>query len=436
MKITLGRLGGACCALLAATAALGSGQARAEDGNEGLPNSDVYFGAFGGLHMVLGEWDLSYFADEGISPESSVVFGARLGLQATSWFAIEAELGFVPFVLPVDGGGLAMNWTGSMLFSPIDHKFSPYAMIGFGMYHSAYGDLGHDADWEFHYGFGLRAMMSDWMALRIEGRHIVTDSYTIGSASNVAFTIGVDVFPWAFTEEPKEQDYDGDGLVGKDDDCPMVAGPARTRGCPDSDGDGVRDSEDRCPTVPGLPINRGCPDTDGDGVFDDVDQCPTVPGVPEHQGCPAPVQDSDGDGIPDSEDRCPTIKGVKEAQGCLPTEFDKFAGAVEDINFDTNRSTLKPKSFGILDEAVKLLVQYPTIQIDIHGHTDNQGTDDYNMKLSDDRANSVRQYLVDKGIDPSRLTARGFGESEPIAPNTTGNGRAKNRRTEFKIRAK
>ena len=171
-------------------------------------------------------------------------------------------------------------------------------------------------------------------------------------------------------------------------------------------------------------------------MFDDVDDCRTVPGVPEYRGCPAPVQDSDGDGIPDSEDKCPTIKGVKEAQGCLPTEFDKFAGAIEDITFDTNKATLKPKSFAILDEAVRLLNQYPTIMIDIHGHTDNQGPDAYNQTLSDNRAKAVLDYIVGKGIDPSRLSSRGFGESEPIAPNTTAAGRAKNRRTEFKIRAK
>ncbi len=435
MKITLGRLGGAC-ALLAATATLGSDQAWAGEGDKGLPNTEVYFGAFGGLHMVLGDWDLSYFADEGISPESAVIMGARVGLQASSWFAVEGEIGFLPFVLPVGGGGLAMNWSLNTLWSPFDFPVSPFGLVGIGMYHSAYGDLGKDADWDFHYGFGIRAMLNDFMAFRFEGRHIVTDSYSDGSASNVEFTLGVDVFPWSYAEEKVEKDYDGDGLVGKDDDCPMVAGPATTRGCPDADGDGVRDSDDRCPTVFGLPINQGCPDTDGDGIFDNNDECPTVPGVPEHRGCPAPVQDSDGDGIPDSEDKCPTIKGVKEAGGCLPTEFDKFAGAVEDINFDTNKATLKPKSFAILDEAVKLLVQYPTIQIDIHGHTDDQGPDAHNQTLSDNRANAVLDYLVQHGIDRGRLTARGFGESEPIAPNTNAAGRAKNRRTEFKIRAK
>ncbi len=435
MKTTLGRLGGAC-ALLAATATLGTNQARAGEGDKALPHPEVYFGAFGGLHMVVGEWDLSYFADEGVSPESGVVFGARVGFQATHWFGVEGELGFVPFTLPQGGGGLAMDWALNLMFSPFDFKLSPFGLIGVGMYHSAYGDLGDDADWEFHYGFGLRAMLNEWAAFRIEGRHIVTDSYTEGSASNAEFLLGVDVWPWSYTEEKQEQDFDGDGLIGKNDDCPMIAGPATTRGCPDSDGDGVRDSEDRCPTMPGLPINQGCPDTDGDGVFDDVDDCRTVPGVPEYRGCPAPVQDSDGDGIPDSEDKCPTIKGVKEAQGCLPTEFDKFAGAIEDITFDTNKATLKPKSFAILDEAVRLLNQYPTIMIDIHGHTDNQGPDAYNQTLSDNRAKAVLDYIVGKGIDPSRLSSRGFGESEPIAPNTTAAGRAKNRRTEFKIRAK
>lgn len=433
MKITLRRLGRATCALLMATAMIGSQPAHAGEDDEALPNPEVYFGGFGGLHVVVGEWDLSAIADEGVSPESGVIFGIRAGFQVTYWFGFEGEIGFVPFVIDkTDGGGLAMNWSLNTLWSPFDFKLSPYGLIGVGMYHSAYGDLGGDADWDFHWGLGLRAMLNEWAAFRIEGRHIVTDSYTEGSASNVTWTLGVDVWPWSYVGE---QDTDKDGILDKDDDCPTIPGPASTRGCPDRDGDGIRDKDDRCPDLPGPAINQGCPDTDGDGIFDDVDACPTVPGVPEHKGCPPPVQDSDGDGIPDDQDKCPTVKGVKEAQGCLPTEFDKFTGAVEDINFDTNKSTLKPRSFKILDEAVKLLKQYPTIRIDIHGHTDSQGPDAYNQKLSEARANAVRQYLVDKGIGPERLTAQGFGESEPIAPNNTAAGRAKNRRTEFKIRA-
>lgn len=432
MKITLGRLGSACCALLAATA-ISQGTAHAGPDDKGLPNLEMYFGAYAGLHAVVGDWDLSYFADEGISPGTGVVFGLRVGLQATHWFAVEGEVGFVPFILENDGGGLAMDWSLNTLWSPFDWKLSPYGLVGIGMYHSAYGDLGDDADWEFHYGGGIRSMMNEWSAFRIELRHIITDSYSEGSASNVQFTLGMDVWPWSYTEG--EKDLDGDGLVGKDDDCPTVYGPASTRGCPDTDGDGIRDRDDRCPTLPGPPMNQGCPDTDGDGIFDDVDECKTVPGVPEYKGCPAPVIDTDGDGIPDAEDKCPTVKGLKELQGCLPTQ--EFANLkVEDILFVTGSAKLSRRSFEVLDAAVKLLQQYPTVLLDIHGHTDNQGPDEMNQKLSEDRAASVVDYLISKGIDRERLTSRGFGEKEPIAPNNTAEGRQKNRRTEFHIRTK
>jgi len=434
MKMTLGRLGSACCALLAATTMLGSNPpARAGDGEEGLPHPQLYFGIYGGLNAVLGDWDLSYFADEGVSPESGVVFGARVGFQATHWFSVEGNLGFVPFVLPGNGGGLAMNWSLDTLWSPFDFKLSPYGVVGIGMYHSAYGDLGKDADWEFHYGFGLRAMMTDWMAFRVEGRHQVTDSYTEGSASIVEFTLGVDVWPWNYSEEKKEQDLDGDGLIGRDDDCPTIPGPAITRGCPDTDGDGLRDLDDRCPTLPGPIANQGCPDTDGDGVFDDVDECKTVPGLPEYKGCPAPIADSDGDGIIDSEDKCPNEKGLKELGGCLPTE--QFANLkVEDILFETGSAKLKRKSFETLDAAVGLLNQYPTVVLDIQGHTDDQGGDAMNQTLSENRAAAVVEYLIGKGIARERLTSKGFGESQPVAPNNTAEGRQKNRRTEFHIR--
>lgn len=195
MKTTFGRLGTGICALIATTAMLGSNPARAGEGTQGLPGLSPYIGAFAGLNVVAGNWDLGREADSGVSPESGVAFGVRGGLQVTYWFGFEGEVGFLPFNLDDDqGNGLAVTWSLNTLWSPLDFKLSPYVLLGLGMYQAAGSDLGLDADWDFHWGLGLRAMLTDWVDFRIEGRHLVTDSYTSGLASNFAWTLGVEFF--------------------------------------------------------------------------------------------------------------------------------------------------------------------------------------------------------------------------------------------------
>lgn len=196
MKMTFGRLGTATCAVIAVTAMLGSNPARAGEGNDGLPSLKPYVGAFAGLHLVAGKWDLGRDADSGVSPGSGVAYGVRGGLQVTHWFGFEGEIGFVPVSLDddQDRDGLAMTWSLNTLWSPLDFKLSPYVLLGVGMYQATGDDLGLDADWDFHWGLGLRTMLVDWVSFRIEGRHIVTDSSESGLASNFAWTLGVEFF--------------------------------------------------------------------------------------------------------------------------------------------------------------------------------------------------------------------------------------------------
>ena len=195
MKMTFARLGMGTCAVIAATAMFGSDGAHAEDGSKGLPALKPYVGAFAGVHVVAGNWDLGRDADGGASPETGVVYGVRGGLQVTYWFGFEGEIGFVPVDLDdTRGDGLAMNWSLNTLWSPFDFKLSPYVLLGIGMYQATGSDLGLDADWDFHYGLGLRTMLTDWAAFRIEGRHAVTDSYSSGMASNFSWTVGAEFF--------------------------------------------------------------------------------------------------------------------------------------------------------------------------------------------------------------------------------------------------
>jgi outer membrane protein OmpA-like peptidoglycan-associated protein len=218
---------------------------------------------------------------------------------------------------------------------------------------------------------------------------------------------------------------------------------------PDRDGDGYPDSVDKCPDVKedGQPPDKsdGCPaplDSDKDGIPDSADKCPNDPedkdGIEDADGCPE--QDADNDKVPDVEDKCPLEPGprskIAEKNGCPSltkvTEEGEVA-LMRPIEFDTGKATIKPVSFEILDEVVTLMDARPDIRMFISGHTDTKGGHDMNVKLSKDRAASVMRYLISKGIAESRLSSEGYGPDKPKADNNTEEGRAKNRRVDFKI---
>ena len=211
-------------------------------------------------------------------------------------------------------------------------------------------------------------------------------------------------------------------------------------GCPlDTDGDGVYDYLDKCPDTPkGVAVNSsGCPlDTDGDGVYDYLDKCPGTPeGAPvDSSGCPL---DTDGDGVYDYLDKCEgTPKDLKvDADGC-PILMKKTATVDLEIQFDTNKADIKDQYLGRLKELADFMATYPETKAVIEGHTDSVGSAAYNQKLSQRRAESVRDYLVQNyKISPNRLTAKGFGEERPVTSNDTEEGRQKNRRIQAVISA-
>ncbi len=251
-----------------------------------------------------------------------------------------------------------------------------------------------------------------------------------------------------------DPDNDEDGVIDPDDKCPMEPGVPEAEGCPmgDSDGDGLTDDIDKCPNDPedkdGFEDEDGCPDVDNDkdGVLDVDDKCPLDPedkdDFEDEDGCPDP--DNDKDGFLDKDDQCPnepeTINGNKDDDGCPDKGKTKVIlkkekiEILEKVYFDTAKATIKPRSFNLLGQVASILKAYGDItKVRIEGHTDSRGGDAYNKQLSDDRAKSVRQYLIDKGIAPDRLEAVGYGEERPIASNQTGQGREQNRRVEFRI---
>lgn len=235
-------------------------------------------------------------------------------------------------------------------------------------------------------------------------------------------------------------DPDRDGLIGENDRCPTQYGPPENQGCPDvdTDKDGLVDRLDKCPLEPGPKENQGCPDKDrdGDGLVDRLDSCPDQPGPLENNGCP--LLDTDKDTIPDKDDKCPYEPGPKETQGCPPpkkfimVEKDEIK-LLQQILFATNKWDIKPASFPLLDEVVSVMKSRPTMRVHIEGHTDSRGTLKWNMQLSKNRAESVRKYLVDHGLEAERLTSDGYGPTRPLCPEKTAACYDRNRRTQFVI---
>jgi|TARA_B110000459_G_scaffold9635_1_gene9839 outer membrane protein OmpA-like peptidoglycan-associated protein len=230
-------------------------------------------------------------------------------------------------------------------------------------------------------------------------------------------------------------DSDGDGIKDSDDACPNVAGLATMNGCPDADADGIADKDDMCPNAKGTKANKGCPDTDGDGVVDKNDKCPTAAGPVANGGCAWP--DTDGDSILDKDDKCPNVAGVASEGGCpeiISNEaqmgMNSFAQA---ILFKLESASFESGVTDMIDGMLAIMNEYPQAEFAIKGFTDNSGSVSGNLKLSNSRANAVKDYLIANGIPAARLTAVGFGQDSPIASNKTRAGRVQNRRVEVKV---
>jgi len=235
------------------------------------------------------------------------------------------------------------------------------------------------------------------------------------------------------------KDKDEDGIVDKLDACPKVSGPVENNGCPwgDTDGDGLLDNVDECPEVAGPLENKGCPwgDKDEDGIIDKLDACPDEAGPLENKGCP--WKDNDGDGVLDRDDDCIDEVGTVANNGCPEEVIEKLQKTLNDyakvILFNYGKSSIKAESNKVLSDIIMVLKFYPNARFSIEGHTDSIGSYELNKRLSDARANAVKSFLVKNGIDPSRLSAIGYGERKPIVTNMYKDGRAQNRRVEINL---
>jgi outer membrane protein OmpA-like peptidoglycan-associated protein len=237
-------------------------------------------------------------------------------------------------------------------------------------------------------------------------------------------------------------DTDQDTVLDKDDACVSIVGPVENKGCPwvDTDGDTLLDNVDECITIAGPVENKGCPwpDTDGDSVLDKDDNCPNVVGLVANSGCPEVIKDADNDGVVDAEDACPLLFGPADNKGCPKVTEETLSQLkieARSIFFNSGKATLsdtkKEEVSGRLDAIKEILKNYPNAKFSINGYTDNVGNPKANLNLSKARAKVVMDALIAKGVNPENLTAKGFGDKNPVQSNKTAKGRAENRRTEI-----
>ena len=378
---------------------------------------------------------------------------------------IDKYVRFAPTAVGHDSRGYLVSNPGDLMYYGVDAtiKYSfmnlinskvidPSISVGGG--YTFFGDSSYGT---LNPGAGLTIWFTENVGLEVASRYKKSfgdrdDAGVPDAPSHFQHTAGI-IFKFG------GKDTDGDGIYDKDDACPEVAGLKEFNGCPDTDADGIQDSADECPNDFGLAALNGCPDTDGDGVADKNDACPTVFGLAALKGCP----DADGDGIADKDDKCPTVAGPKENGGCpwpdtdgdsvldkdddCPTvagpasnrgcpevtieALDNLKIQARAIYFNSGKATFKAGDVPArLDAMANILKNYPNAKFSVEGHTDSDGADAMNQKLSEDRANVVREALLERGIKAENLNAVGFGEGSPVETNKTAAGKAKNRRTE------
>lgn len=433
-----------------------------------------------------GTWELGPYVGyawpddfDPANPDHDWLFGFRFGRFFSPVWSIEGSLQHFSTDADTTSAGAGFtqgdftmdSFRANLLynFRP-GHVVRPFVTAGLGAEKVDADDLGSDTSPGFNIGGGLRWFFTEHFGLRGDLRFV---TYQMGGdidqrENNWEETVGL---VWAFGGAPPA-DSDGDGLDDKKDKCPNTPKGATIdlSGCPiDSDKDGVYDGLDKCPDTPkGWPVDakgcprdsdgdnvsdgadqcpdtpkyakvdpKGCPiDSDGDGVYDGIDICPNTPkgATVDAKGC---TMDSDKDGVVDGLDRCPdTPRGDKvDANGCSEKAPEPLAGkaslVLEGVNFETNLAILTSSSLHILDGVVRSLKDWPEVNVEVDGHTDSSGASNFNKKLSQARADAVKNYLVSKGIDPARLTAKGYGSSRPLVDNKTPEGRAQNRRVEL-----
>ena len=433
--------------------------------------------------VPFGGWtffDNEIKAATGLMLNNDVYLGGRLGVRVFSPLWLDLAGGYTKTKTCDD---MDASWThlsaNLMLVSSQPRRINPFVSLGGGVSKFVPRWSPDQADGTFEAAAGAKVKLTNSIGLRLEARNVLLvpkKNYSKAHIDNIVAGAGL-----VFAFGGKDEDSDGDGVSDRRDKCPGTPRGCTVdaNGCPiDSDGDGVCDGPDQCPNTPhGASVDaKGCPtDSDGDRVWDGIDKCPDTPTgcTVDERGCPidsdgdgvcdgvdtcpnttqgckvdasgCPV-DTDGDGVCDGLDKCPdTPHGTKvDSDGCPPpsevqqreTELlDTGMIRLQDIKFETAKANILPESRHNLDVVGEVLSKWPQLKIEIGGHCDSRGSDAYNLRLSRRRVASVRAYLLEhfSKLEALQLIAKGYGESQPLVPNTSPENMAQNRRVEFKV---
>jgi OOP family OmpA-OmpF porin len=389
-----------------------------------------------------GEWYVAiapvFTDDDGKRLIDDSIAGAQVngGYQFTDVFSVEGIVGYSDIAGFPGQEHLDIGVNVLSHLNP-DGKFSPYILVGAG-YLGTETTTGSEENRPsaslgigFNWGLGSSAF-----SIRGEYR----SRFAIETSNNLTDRIATLGLQYTFGRRSPERlaDGDNDGVPDYADQC-LNSEPGVVVdgvGCEifiDTDRDGVMDRKDLCPDTPaGVPVDAfGClSDNDRDGVTDDIDQCPnTVSGAAvDANGC---ERDDDNDGVVNHRDNCPnTYAGVRvDINGCEILDIIELRG----VSFATNSDRLLSGAEQVLNDAIEWLNQHPRLVVEVAGHTDSDGNDILNLGLSERRANTVRDYMINGGINPASITAKGFGESQPRSDNDTPEGKAENRRVELRI---
>jgi OOP family OmpA-OmpF porin len=405
-------------------------------------NPTIEVGGAVGVHGFSDENELGVFDEMGVtSLTNSTMFGLRLGVIFNDTIGIEGEAALLPTsAREPDFNVTNLTYRGHLILQYGRRKVVPFLVGGISAFHVAQTDnagvVYTDTDAAFYTGAGVKYRLPKGWGLRGDARLLFPPS-SQSEGATLDFELLFSFYKEFGRKKEIDNDPDRDGIVGGADRCPNDP----------EDKDGFEDS-DGCPEL----------DNDRDGIADATDKCKNDPedkdGFEDEDGCPE--LDNDKDGIADATDKCKndpeTVNGFEDADGCpdtLPAAVKKFTGVIEGITFQTASAQILVGSNPKLDEAVKVLTEYSTLKLEIHGHTDDQillpgSAFPDNNALSQARADSVKAYMVKKGIAEDRVITKGFGESKPVAPVVDADGkplkgaalntaRAKNRRVEFHV---
>lgn len=419
-----------------------------------------------------GYGSLTLFDDDtGLSNLPGAGAGGYLGLFLLPNLAVEGDLSYVWTSIAVNDRDVTYRPARVRLVWHIPASQNIYPLIGAGYTLGEYRqnlDVKEDA---IEGMIGVKAYFSDRWAFRTDlaADYVSNGNREFGIDNHLSWTLraglSVDLIRGRFLDD------DGDGVQNSDDQCPATPLGVSVDGVGcrvDSDGDGVFNEDDQCANTPaGVRVDAsGCRvDSDGDGVFDEDDACPNTPSGAQVDGNGCPVDndndgvedyrddclntpagervdangctlriDSDRDGVFDDQDRCPnTGAGVQvDGVGC-PILFEAEATEIilDGVTFETSSANLTPNSRTVLDRVAESLRGNPDVRVRVVGHTDSTGPLQLNMDLSQQRAESVAEYLVSQGVSSTQVEALGVGPEDPVASNDTPDGRRQNRRVEL-----